>query len=70
MSQTVEVLRFVHTLADHPLRLVVVLALVAALVEQRLARRRTPDFSFAYRDIHGAPPKLKAKSKPPTKAAP
>jgi hypothetical protein len=69
MSQIAEVLRFVHILADHPLRLVVVLALIAALIEQRLARRRTPDFSFAYRDIHGAPPKPKAKSRPP-KAAP
>jgi hypothetical protein len=68
MSQTVEVLRFVHILADHPLRLVVALALIAALIEQRLARRRTPDYSFAYRDIHGAPPK--PKPSPPPAPAP
>ncbi|HXA40840.1 MAG TPA: hypothetical protein VNW53_17705 [Phenylobacterium sp.] len=69
MSQGLEILRLAHILADHPLRLVVVLALIAALIEQRLTRRRTPDFSFAYRDIHGAPPKPKSKSRPP-KAAP
>ncbi|HZZ31813.1 MAG TPA: hypothetical protein VFE10_07430 [Phenylobacterium sp.] len=63
MSQVAEVLRFIHILADHPLRLVVTAALVAALIEQRLARRRTPDYSFAYRDIHGASP----KPKPPPK---
>jgi len=46
-----------HTLAAHPLAVVIVLALIAALVEQRLARRRTPDFSVAWRDIKGPPPK-------------
>lgn len=51
MSQALEVLRIAHNLAGHPLAVVVVLALIAALVEQRMARRRTPDFSVAYRDI-------------------
>lgn len=68
MSQGLEVLRIVHSLADHPLGVVVALALIAALVEQRLARRRTPDFSVAYRDIHRAPPKSPKtpKTPPPT----
>jgi hypothetical protein len=66
MSQDlVEVLRFAHGLAEHPLGLVVGLALLAALIEQRLARRRTPDFSVAYRDIHPAAPKPKPKPEPP-----
>ena len=38
---------------------------LAALIEQRLARRHTPDFSVADRDSHGAPPRPKAT--PPSK---
>jgi len=70
MSQSLlEVLRIAHSLAEHPLRLVIVLALIAALIEQRLARRRTPDFSVAYRDLHAAPPKPKS-GLPPAPPAP
>ena len=65
MSQAQEVLRIAHALAGHPLGVVVTLALIAALIEQRLARRHTPDFSVAYRDIPGAPPRPKAT--PPSK---
>jgi hypothetical protein len=57
VSQALEFLHRLHGLATHPLALVVVFALLAALVEQRLARRRTPDFSVAWRDIKGPPPK-------------
>jgi hypothetical protein len=64
MSQALEVLRIAHTLAGHPLGLVIALALLAALIEQRMARRRAPDFSLAYRDLHAHPPKLKPEPGP------
>ncbi|HZZ69622.1 MAG TPA: hypothetical protein VFE18_15735 [Phenylobacterium sp.] len=54
-----------HALAGHPIAVVVTFALIAALIEQRLARRRTPDFSVAWRDIHGAPPKPRPAKRPP-----
>jgi hypothetical protein len=57
VHQGLEFLGHLHGLAAHPLALVVTLALIAALVEQRLARRRTPDFSGAWRGIDGPPPK-------------
>jgi hypothetical protein len=66
MSQQFEVLRLAHSLAGHPLGLVVALALIAALIEQRMARRRTPDFSVAYRDIQDGT--LKPKPGPPPPA--
>jgi hypothetical protein len=59
MDQVLEVLHHVRSLPVHPLPLVVIGALLAALIEQRLTRRRTPDFSVAYRDITGAPKKPK-----------
>ncbi|HEX3366442.1 hypothetical protein [Phenylobacterium sp.] len=65
MSQVSEVLRFAHSLAGHPLGVVVAIALVAALVEQRMARRRTPDFSVAYRDLRGGALKPKHQRPPP-----
>lgn len=64
-SQVLEVLRHLHALTAHPLAAAVVLALLAALVEQRLARRRTPDFSVAFRDIKGLPPKAGPPPPPP-----
>ncbi|THD53712.1 hypothetical protein [Phenylobacterium sp.] len=70
MSQAGEALRIAHTLAGHPLGLVIALALLAALVEQRMARRRTPDFSWAYRDIHAHPPKPKSGPEPKAKSRP
>jgi hypothetical protein len=57
VSQLLEVLHRLHAVSAHPLLTVVIAALLAALIEQRLARRRTPDFSVAWRDIKGAPPK-------------
>jgi len=51
LSQLIEIYRHVRTLGVDPVAVVVGFALVAALVEQRMARRRTPDFSGAYRDI-------------------
>lgn len=46
-----------HPLMAHPLVMVVIVALIVALIEQRLARRGTPDFSIAFRDVKGPPPK-------------
>lgn len=53
MSQFLEILHRLHPLVVHPIAGVVTAALLAALIEQRMARRRTPDFSVAYRDIKG-----------------
>jgi len=61
MSQLLEVAHYIRSLQIHPLGLVIVAALLAALIEQRMARRRTPDFSAAYRDIDGPP-----QAPPPT----
>ena len=61
MSQFLEVVHYLRSLQIHPLAGVIVAALLAALIEQRMARQRTPDFSTAYRDI-GAPP----RPRPPT----
>jgi hypothetical protein len=64
VHQGLEYLGHLHGLAAHPLALVVGLALIAALVEQRLARRRTPDFSGAWRGIDRAPPKAPPPATP------
>ena len=55
MDQVLEVLRHARTLPIHPLPAVVISALLAALIQQRLLRRRTPDFSTAYRDVLDPP---------------
>ena len=57
MSQLLELLHHLQPLTVHPLAVVVSCALLAALLEQRMARRRTADFSGAYRDIKGPPSK-------------
>lgn len=65
MSQVLEVLRhFVLEVLEHfralginPLAAVVIAALVAAIGEQHWLRRRTPDFSTAFRDVHSRPDK-------------
>lgn len=56
MNEIAETARYLHGLQLHPVGVVVALALFAAFVEQRMARRRTPDFSTAYRDIARRPP--------------
>ena len=56
MSQLFEVVRHLHLARIDPLAGVIVAALLAALIEQRLARQRTPDFSAAYRDVVGRKP--------------
>ena len=57
MSQVLEMLHHLRLLAAHPFAVVAALALLVALLEQRLVRRRTADFSVAYKDIKGPPPK-------------
>ena len=57
ISQLIEFLRPLRPLEAHPLALVITAGLLAALIEQRMAKRRTPDFSTAFRDITGPPPK-------------
>jgi hypothetical protein len=46
-----EVIHYLQGLQVHPVAGVTVAALLAALIQQRLARARTPDFSTAYRDL-------------------
>ncbi|WP_394761864.1 hypothetical protein [Phenylobacterium sp.] len=65
MSQVLEVVHYLRSLPIHPLGGVIFAALLAALVEQRMARRRTPDFSTAFRDISGPP-----QAPPPTDQTP
>jgi hypothetical protein len=40
----------------HPLAGVITAALLAALIEQRMVRRRTADFSAVFRTDDGGPP--------------
>jgi hypothetical protein len=58
VSQLLGIVHRLHGLTTHPLAGVVIAALLAALLEQRMARRRTPDFSGAWRGIDGPPPKV------------
>ncbi len=64
-SYQAEVLRYLHTATTHPVAVVVIAALLAALIEQRMARRRTPDFSVAYRDIKANVTKAAKAAKAP-----
>jgi hypothetical protein len=51
MSQIYEILHAFRSLGVHPLAVVIVAGLLAAVLEQRLARRDAPDFNAAYRDL-------------------
>jgi len=53
MDQILELLHHVPKFGVNPFAGVVVAALLAALIEQRLARQRTPDFSTPYHEIFG-----------------
>jgi hypothetical protein len=53
MDQVFEIVRHVPRFGINPYVGVVVTALLAALIEQRMARRRTPDFSSPYHEIFG-----------------
>jgi hypothetical protein len=56
MSQLLEVLRHVREFGIPPLGAVVFAALLAALLEQRLVRRRTPRFTSDHQDMAQTPP--------------
>jgi hypothetical protein len=56
MNEIAEAAKYLHGLQIPPVGVVVALALFAAYVEQRMARKRTPDFSAAYRDLPNHPP--------------
>jgi len=53
MDQILAILHRVPTLGINPFAGVIIAALLAALIEQRLARKRTPDFSSPYHEIFG-----------------
>jgi hypothetical protein len=50
MNHIPEVLHYLRTFEVHPLAGVIVAALLAALIEQRMVRRSTADFSAVFRD--------------------
>ncbi len=50
-----DMLHYLRIFEVHPLAGVIIAALLAALIEQRMARRGTADFSAIYRD--DSPPK-------------
>jgi len=67
MSSLFEILHRVRSLGINPLAVVIAAALLCAFLEQRLARRRIPDFNAAYR---GAPvypnlPSRRRRKRPP-----
>lgn len=55
MSQLSDALNYVRALNLNPLAVVIVAGLLAAFVEQRLARRKTPDYNAAYRSTPAYP---------------
>lgn len=65
VHQGLELVGRLHGLATHPLALVVALALIAALVEQHVVRRRAAEVSAAWKGIDGPPPK--APTLPPAR---
>jgi len=57
MSQVLDVLRHVREFGIPPLGAVVFAALLAALLEQRLVRRRTPNFTADHQGaVRQSPP--------------
>ncbi|HEX4709288.1 hypothetical protein [Phenylobacterium sp.] len=71
MSQLYEVLHYIQALRINPLAGVIVAALLAAFLEQRRVRGRTPDFNAAYRQRPVWPnlsPKRRRRRQPPPAA--
>jgi hypothetical protein len=67
MSQIYEILHSFRSLGLHPLAVVIIAALLAALLEQRVARRGAPDYNAAYRDLPvypNLPPRGRRRRKP------
>jgi hypothetical protein len=55
MEQVNELLQYVRSLPINPLAAVIVAALLAAVLEQRVARRNAPDHNAAYRERYAYP---------------
>jgi hypothetical protein len=55
MYALAEILRYLRMAAAHPFAVVIIAALLAALIEQHYAKKRTPDFSSDERDAFGRP---------------
>lgn len=70
MSPLFEVVHFVRSLGINPLAVVIAIALLCAFLEQRLTRRRVPDFNAAYRNATAYPnlPRRRRRPKPPRAA--
>jgi hypothetical protein len=51
MDPLFEILHRVRSLGINPLAVVIAAGLLCAFLEQRLARRRVPDFNAAYRNV-------------------
>ena len=51
MDLLFEILHRIRSLGINPLAVVIVAGLLCAFLEQRLARRRVPDFNAAYRNV-------------------
>ncbi len=67
MSPLFELLHRIRSLGINPLAVVIAAALLCAFLEQRLARRRVPDFNRAYRNIPVYPnlPRRRRGRRPP-----
>jgi hypothetical protein len=64
MDLLFEILHRIRSLGINPLAVVIAAGLLCAFVEQRLARRRVPDFNAAYRNAPVYPnlPRRRRKS--------
>jgi phosphate/sulfate permease len=73
MEQVNELLQYIRSLPINPLAAVIVAALLAAVLEQRVARRNAPDHNAAYRERYAYPNlpqrrrKVAKSDKPPPK---
>ncbi|HEX5262225.1 MAG TPA: hypothetical protein VFW13_01780 [Phenylobacterium sp.] len=55
MDQVIELANHIRTLPLNPLAVVIIAALLAAVLEQRVARRNAPDHNAAYRERYAYP---------------
>lgn len=69
MSPLFEVVHLVRSLGINPLAVVIAVALLCAFLEQRLARRRVPDFNAAYRNAPVYPNVSRRRRRKPPPAA-
>ena len=69
MDPLFELLHRVRSLGINPLAVVIAAALVCAFVEQRVVRRRAPDFNAAYRNVPAYPNLPQRRRRKPPRAA-